>query len=431
MVSNPAVGVPLLIDEPIACVAPVATVAPPPDAADAAPPSRAWTVGTPPGTWAAGALPVVFTFAAPLPKDLGDGVVAELAVAARTWGEVGCTSLRATAGPAALALTPGDDGVNGVFLHADAWPAELLPGALGQTVVTLDAQGHVRDADIHLNGVDHRWSFGTDPADGRVDARGVILHEMGHALGLGHSAEPRATMYASHPPGLGWRSLEADDRAGICALYPGAGASRCDAGGLACPASFVCVAGGCERLGSGGVVCAPCRRVAGACDGAGDDARCNDLPSPAAGRVCGRACATDTDCGARLRCVAQTAAGDLQCAPTDGCASGPNPCATDAQCTAGALCRGGACVGPAETTSTDGGTGGSGDASTSGSPSAGGGCAIRRGRGGSGGSGGLTSPLAAALAFFYAFALRKKRSRSRASPSSWRRARPTSRPTSS
>lgn len=304
-------------------------------------PRGGWTPGTPPATWGPGALPVTFTPALPLPRGLGQSALAELAVAARTWGEIACTSFRAaTTAPASL--TPGDDGVNGIFFHEDVWPPDLLPHALGQTIIHTDPNGRLRDTDIHLNGVEYTWSLGMDPSDAAVDLRGVALHEMGHALGLGHSAEPRATMHASHPPGLVWRSLAEDDRDGVCALYPGTGAARCDAGS-ACPEGFFCVARTCVRKGARGEVCSPCTRIPGACDGVGDDARCNDLPG--AGQVCGRACTGDADCGPRLHCAPQTAAGDLQCVPEDACASGPNPCAGDHDCGSDARCSGGACVG--------------------------------------------------------------------------------------
>ncbi len=422
MVSNPGVASLPPFDAPIACVVESAHAQ---AQAPAGGPSTAYTRGVPAGTWASGSLPVLFTFSTPLPRDLRqENALAELAVAARSWSEVPCTSFRATVAPSPAALTPGDDGVNGVFFHEDAWPKNLLPGALGQTIVTLDAQGNVHDADIHLNGVDYRWSLGTDPTDGLVDMRGVILHEMGHALGLGHSADPRATMYASHPPGLVWRSLEGDDRAGVCALYPGTGAARCDQGGAACPSPLRCIAASCERMGSRGVVCSPCTRVPGACAGAGDDARCDDLPT--GGRVCGRACATDTDCGARMRCVAQTASGDLQCAPTDACASGPVPCTHDEDCVPDSTCRNGACVGPAGAV-TDAGTdtdSGSDSGAASDPVSATGGCATAHGS--------SLDPWAIFAPFVALYAsLRRTRSRSPASPSSSRRARRGRSPTSS
>jgi hypothetical protein len=333
-------------------------------------PVSAWTPGTPPATWKDSALPVTFTPALPLFAALGQDAAVELAVAARTWSEVACTSFRATVATPAT-LVAADDGVNGVFFHEDAWPAELDPGALGQTVLHVDAQGNLHDADIHINGVD--WRFSLDGAGSTIDLRGVLLHEMGHALGLGHSAEARATMHASHPPGLAWRSLEKDDEDGVCTLYPGTGAPRCDTGD-ACPSGFVCVARACERRGTRGEVCAPCDRAAGACEGSGDDARCNDLPG--GGRVCGRACASDAECGPRFACAPQTAAGDLQCVPTDGCASGPDPCVRDADCDGGAACRSGACVGVDPTTPE---AGAPPDASVRDTPiSSGGGCALSR-----------------------------------------------------
>ena len=310
----------------------------------------AWAPNAPAAVWPASALPVGFTLALPNARDLGDRSHEELEIALRAWPEVHCTAFRARLAPAAR-VDPGDDGVNAVFWHTGAWPAELVPGVLGQTVVHTDAAGYMHDADIHLNAADFRWAVGdqSDSAASVLDARGVLVHELGHALGLGHTTVPRATMTASHAQGLAWRSLEPDDEDGVCALYPGKGDAACDTG-APCPQGFACVARVCERLGARGEVCSPCARVPGACDGAGDGARCIDI---AGGRVCGRGCSVGADCGPRFACAPTTASGDLQCVPTDGCASGPDACTTDAACGGGA-CRGGACVGPGER---DGGAG--------------------------------------------------------------------------
>jgi MYXO-CTERM domain-containing protein len=150
-------------------------------------------------------------------------------------------------------------------------------------------------------------------------------------------------MYASGS-GLRWRSLEPSDRDALCALYPGTGgAPGCDV--LSCPAGLVCVAGVCQRPHARADVCAPCTRVPGACEAAGDDARCIDIGErPTAGRVCGRACTADADCGAGFACRPTS---DLQCVSLDGCRSAANTCATDADCT-DSTCRGGVCVGPTD-----------------------------------------------------------------------------------
>jgi hypothetical protein len=258
---------------------------------------------------------------------------------------VPCTSFRARY-DGERSVAPGDDGVNAVFFHADAWPADLEPGVVAQTVISLDADGHIHDADIHLNGVDHRFSL--DGAPGTEDLRSVLVHEIGHALGLVHVADPRATMSVSGS-GVRWRSLEKIDRDAVCALYPGTGAPGCDS--FPCPTGLLCVASRCQRPGTRSDVCSPCVREMWACEGAGDDARCIDL---GAGRVCGRACAVDGDCGVGFACRPTTEAGDLQCVSLDGCRNGANVCQTDADCK-DSRCQDGACVGPGDPTSSDAG----------------------------------------------------------------------------
>ena len=59
----------------------------------------------------------------------------------------------------------------------------------------------------------------TEPAE--FDLASVVTHEAGHFLGLSHSCAPGATMIDGYMTGdLGMRSIEADDIAGICAIYP-------------------------------------------------------------------------------------------------------------------------------------------------------------------------------------------------------------------
>src|SRR5690606_16950503 len=107
-------------------------------------------------------------------------------------------------------------------------------------------------------------------------------------------------------------------------------------------------------------------REPGACEAAGDDARCMDLGE---GRVCGRACAGDIECGAGFACRPTTEAGDLQCVSLDGCKNGANRCASDAAC-AGARCQAGACVGPGEPADAGADAASPADAGTSTGPAA-------------------------------------------------------------
>ncbi len=70
-----------------------------------------------------------------------------------------------------------------------------------------------------------------------MDAQNVVTHEAGHVLGLGHSADPTATMYASAPPGeTSKRTLATDDSDGLCFIYPIAGTRiTCNGTGLLAP----------------------------------------------------------------------------------------------------------------------------------------------------------------------------------------------------
>src|SRR5262249_12428180 len=77
-----------------------------------------------------------------------------------------------------------------------------------------------RDADMEINTADHDFSAG-DPVDPeKFDLLSVVTHEAGHFLGLAHSSNSNATMYAREPPGqTSMRKLTQDDIDAICEVY--------------------------------------------------------------------------------------------------------------------------------------------------------------------------------------------------------------------
>jgi hypothetical protein len=77
------------------------------------------------------------------------------------------------------------------------------------------------DADIVFWDAAFQFFSGTSGCSGGFYIEDIAAHEFGHALGLGHSALQAATMYPSTSScNANNRSLDADDIAGVLALYP-------------------------------------------------------------------------------------------------------------------------------------------------------------------------------------------------------------------
>ncbi len=94
--------------------------------------------------------------------------------------------------------------------HGDNYPFDGPGGILGHTYYPAPPNSEPVAGDMHLD-ADEAWAAGTG-----VDLYTVVLHEAGHALGLGHSDVPGAVMYPYYHQAGG---LTADDIAGIQALY--------------------------------------------------------------------------------------------------------------------------------------------------------------------------------------------------------------------
>jgi hypothetical protein len=152
------------------------------------------------------------------------------------------------------------DGPNqNTVVFVDDWAARCVYASDGSTVcydpkafaVTTvwhnKNTGEIFDVDIEIN--ENRGPYGVCPAEPNrctdrrtVDLQNVLTHEVGHYFGLGHPPASQAgatqtTMYGDSQPGeTSKRSLDADDVAGLCAMYPDLDVNEtCDdtpAGGL-------------------------------------------------------------------------------------------------------------------------------------------------------------------------------------------------------
>jgi hypothetical protein len=111
-----------------------------------------------------------------------------------------------------------------------------LERVLGTTSFTFDeTTGEILEADILINST-FAWSVASGGESSRFDLESILVHEVGHLLGLGHSAlgetdlvdagrrrvvAKRAVMFPiAYPPGnIEDRTLEADDMAGLSDIY--------------------------------------------------------------------------------------------------------------------------------------------------------------------------------------------------------------------
>ena len=78
-------------------------------------------------------------------------------------------------------------------------------------------RGDIRHVIIEID-ARRKWSEGPIVLPDALDLESVLLHELGHGLGLDHSRHDGAVMRAGIKPGQTRRALDADDVAGICAI---------------------------------------------------------------------------------------------------------------------------------------------------------------------------------------------------------------------
>jgi hypothetical protein len=118
-----------------------------------------------------------------------------------------------------------------IVFRDDGWPYSDSSNTLGLTTITFDVtNGEIYDADTELNTHDYDFVVGSGGPIGSYDLTGVITHEAGHFLGLAHSGDRDAVMYAHYHSGAS--ALTTDDTDGICSAYPAGGARETSSGAL-------------------------------------------------------------------------------------------------------------------------------------------------------------------------------------------------------
>ncbi len=147
-----------------------------------------------------------------------------LRMAIQRWNEIGGTSatLVEDASPASQARTDWMSSDIHLLYFDEGNSSGYFPGFSGIVAITpvwFFSNGTISDADNLFNGEDHR--FTTSQQSTRFDIGDVATHELGHFLGLDHSAWAGATMYPYVDPSvILHRSLSEDEERGLRTAFP-------------------------------------------------------------------------------------------------------------------------------------------------------------------------------------------------------------------
>jgi len=146
-----------------------------------------------------------------------------------SWQQVAAVSLRrvsTTEQNVSAAGSPGD-GISLITIAGSQENAALFPmgieDATARTRIFYDVKGFITEADIVLNPF---VQFSSDGTPGTYDLESTLTHEIGHLLGLSHSAVIGATMSDGYGkngvyslPSFSARTLAADDVSSIRSIY--------------------------------------------------------------------------------------------------------------------------------------------------------------------------------------------------------------------
>lgn len=174
-------------------------------------PMMAYTLLSPRRSWASTPIAVHTYSAGNSSINDGDGGVTAVVGAIKAWGIISSvkTSTAAKRGTAPATITLNS---NGRICTGSCLAATLTGYYSGNTIY---------DADVYTNTkYKYTSSRETDGCASEFDIDGIMVHEVGHVIGIGHSSVAGATMYPSVSScNYNNRTLEQDDTAAKNDLY--------------------------------------------------------------------------------------------------------------------------------------------------------------------------------------------------------------------
>ncbi len=189
--------------------------------------------------------PVAVAMLAPGPATTSASVASaafEGAVAA--WNAPACSSIELRL-QGVISLPSDAEGQGHIAFISNNWPHS--PDALSIPTMTFHLEtGAIRNGKVEINEANFRFANAdaTCPMGDEYDLQSALTHDLGHFLGLGHptmvTEGPDAPTMSPRLPECdsNFRTLEADDVAGLCFIYPANGEPQScvnpDDGGCSC-----------------------------------------------------------------------------------------------------------------------------------------------------------------------------------------------------
>ena len=144
----------------------------------------------------------------------GSGGVNATVSAIRAWGIINSSS---TSSPAVRGSAPATIMLNS---NGGVCTGNCLAATLTGYYVSQTGDDRITDADVYTNTSIQMYSSGESGCSAEYDINGIMVHEVGHVIGIGHSSVSGATMYPSVSAcNTSPRSLASDDIAGRDDLY--------------------------------------------------------------------------------------------------------------------------------------------------------------------------------------------------------------------
>ena len=110
-----------------------------------------------------------------------------------------------------------EDGVNGIYFIDEDWPLE---NHIAGFTFSANEKDVIHEVDIILNAQYFKWGTGDTIAADEMDIESILVHELGHALGLNHVGDKKAIMYTYAQKGVIARDVQPDDLTQLVYLYP-------------------------------------------------------------------------------------------------------------------------------------------------------------------------------------------------------------------